>query len=65
MDVGGLDGRRIDGVDVRHDDQTTIKSSLHFFCAIYLYYKLLYFHYASIRFQVKHITYTGFVGYRI
>ena len=31
MDVGGLDGRGIDGVDVGHDDRTTIKLGLHFY----------------------------------
>ena len=31
MDSGGLDGRGIGEVDVGHDDQTTLKSGLHFF----------------------------------
>ena len=40
MDTGGLYGRGISEVDIGHDDRTTLKSGLHFFCAIYLNYKL-------------------------
>ena len=43
MDVDGLDGREISGVDVGHDDRTTINSVYISIYAIYLYCKLTCF----------------------
>ena len=45
MDAGGLDGRTIGGVDVGHDDRTTIIRFAFLFCYLSLLQNALFPHY--------------------